>query len=93
MPETRKPIPEITCERMGASAVILSPIVKEDGFPEYDGIKEVCATPATDIRIFGKKATRLNRRLGVVLCNAPLGSDMDALRDKTKALAASIKVH
>ncbi len=87
------PIPEITCERMGASAVILSPIVKEDGFPEYDGIKEVCATPATDIRIFGKKATRLNRRLGVVLCNAPLGSDMDALRDKTKALAASIKVH
>lgn len=85
------PIPEITQEKMGASAVILSPIVK-DTVPEFVGIENVCSNKNTDIRIFGKMANRLNRRLGVVLCNAPLGSDMDELRDKTKALAASIEV-
>lgn len=87
------PIPEITCEKMGASAVILSPIVKEEGWPEYEGIEKVCEASNTDLRIFGKKATRLNRRLGVVLCNAPLGSDMNSLREKAKALAAEVKVH
>lgn len=87
------PIPEIKCEKMGASAVILSPIVKDSGWPEYEGIDKVCAAKDTDIRIFGKMATRLNRRLGVVLCNAPLGSDMDTLRDKTKRLAETVKVH
>ena len=33
-----------------------------------------------------------NRRMGVVLCYAPVGSDLDALRDKAKALAAKVEV-
>lgn len=85
------PIPEISQYRMGASAVVLSPIVKND-YPEYKGIDKVCESPDTDIRIFGKKATRLNRRLAVVVCSAPLGSDMDALRNKTKHLASLVEV-
>ena len=36
----------------------------------------------TYLRIFGKPTTRVNRRMGVVLCYAPLDSDLDALRDK-----------
>ncbi len=86
------PIPEITCEKMGASAVILSPMAN-GGWPRYEGIDKVCSSKGTDIRIFGKQATRINRRLGVVLCNAPLGSCMDELRDKAKALAGEVKVY
>ena len=44
----------------------------------------------TYLRIFGKPSTRVNRRMGVVLCYAPLGSDLDALRDKAKRLAATV---
>lgn len=85
------PIPEIAQYRMGASAVVLSPIVKDD-YPEYDGLDKVCENTDTDVRIFGKKATKLNRRLAVVVCNAPLDSDLDALRDKAKHLASLIEV-
>ncbi len=85
------PIPEISQYRMGASAVVLSPIVKDD-YPEYEGLDKVCENTDTDVRIFGKKATRLNRRLAVVVCNAPLDSDLDALRDKAKHLASLIEV-
>ena len=45
------------------------------------------------MRIFGKPTTRVNRRMGVVLCYAPLGSDLDALRDKTKSIAARVEVY
>lgn len=85
------PIPEISQYRMGASAVVLSPIVKDD-YPEYEGLDKVCENTDTDVRIFGKKATKLNRRLAVVVCNAPLDSDLDALRDKAKHLASLIEV-
>lgn len=85
------PIPEIAQYRMGASAVVLSPIVKDD-YPEYEGLDKVCENTDTDVRIFGKKATKLNRRLAVVVCNAPLDSDLDALRDKAKHLASLIEV-
>lgn len=85
------PIPEISQYRMGASAVVLSTIVKDD-YPEYEGLDKVCENTDTDVRIFGKKATKLNRRLAVVVCNAPLDSDLDALRDKAKHLASLIEV-
>ena len=75
------PIPEIEQYRMGASAVILSPIASQEQ-PRYRGVEEAVAEPDTDIRIFGKPYTKVNRRMGVVVCNAPNGSDMDALRDK-----------
>ena len=47
------PIPEITQERMGASAVILSE-VESHGAPKYSGEEEVCAATNTYLRIFGK---------------------------------------
>ena len=86
------PIPEIEQYRMGASAVILSPIASKEQ-PHYRGLAEAVAEADTDIRIFGKPYTKVNRRMGVVVCNAPNGSDMDALREKCKAAAAKVEVY
>ncbi len=84
------PIPAVTFERMGASAVILSPIATSES-PVYEGIDAaVAADPQTDIRIFGKPAARINRRMGVVVSYAPLGSDLLALRERTKAAAEKV---
>ena len=78
-------------ERIGASAVILSPIASQER-PQYRGLEEVTREEDTYLRIFGKPFTRVNRRMGVVLCYAPLGSDLDALRDKTKRIAEKVEV-
>lgn len=85
------PIPGIKLERAGASAVILSPIAGAEQ-PVYRGIEEVAAAEDTYIRIFGKPTTRLNRRMGVVLCYGPTDTDLDVLRDKAKALAAKVEI-
>lgn len=86
------PIPCIKLERVGVSAVVLSTIASEEQ-PRYKGVEKVCAEEDTYLRLFGKPYTRINRRMGVVLCYAPLGSDMDVLRDKAKRIAAEIEVY
>ncbi len=86
----RLPIPEITQERQGASAVILSPV--ETHNPQYEGMEDVCAAERTYLRIFGKPEAHVGRRMGVVVCWDKLGASQDALRDKCKSLAARVKV-
>lgn len=86
------PIPRITLEHTGASAVILSPIASREQ-PRYRGEEEVCREENTDLRIFGKPSTKLNRRMGVVVRYDALDADLDALRDKTKAAAAKVEVY
>ncbi len=83
------PIPSIDQDKYGASAVILSPIAGADHL-EYPGVEAALAEPHTDIRIFGKPATRVGRRLGVMLCYGAVGSDIDSLRTKCKTLAAKV---
>ena len=85
------PIPCIKPLRIGASAVILSPIASTEQ-PRYRGIEQTCEEDA-DIRIFGKPTTRVGRRMGVVVCNGPLDADLDALRDKAKRLAYYVEVY
>ncbi len=86
------PIPEITFERMGASAVILADEASQLE-PDYEGIEAALADdPRTDIRIFGKPTARKNRRMGVVVGYAPHGSNLDELRNRVKAAAAKVKV-
>ncbi len=86
------PIPAVTFERMGASAVILAD-APSAAAPHYEGIEAALAdNPATDIRIFGKPSARVNRRMGVVVGYEPLGSDLDTLRDRVKAAAAKVRV-
>ena len=84
------PIPEITQERQGASAVILSPV--DTNAPQYDGMEDVCAAQRTYLRIFGKPEAYVGRRMGVVVCWDDLSASQDALRDKCKALAAKVTV-
>lgn len=85
------PIPCIKPLRIGASAVILSPIASQEP-PHYKGIELTCEEDA-DIRIFGKPTTRVNRRMGVVVCHDALDGDLEALRDKAKRLASYVEVY
>ena len=85
------PIPCVKPLRIGASAVILSPIASEEQ-PQYRGLERTCEEDA-DLRIFGKPTTRVNRRMGVVVCNGPLDADLDAVRDKAKRLASYVEVY
>ena len=84
------PIPEITQERQGASAVILSEVETQQ--PDYDGMADVCAAERTYLRIFGKPEAHVGRRMGVVVCWDSLEADQTALRDKCKSLAAKVSV-
>lgn len=84
------PIPEITLERQGASAVILSEVETE--CPEYEGMEQVCAATQTYLRIFGKPVAHVGRRMGVVVCWNNVNASQEELRDKCKQLAAQVKV-
>lgn len=84
------PIPEITLERQGASAVILSEV--ETGKPDYEGMEQVCAATQTYLRIFGKPVAHVGRRMGVVVCWNDVNASQEELRDKCKQLAAQVKV-
>lgn len=84
------PIPEITQERMGVSAVILSDV--ESDHPQYCGEDDVCAATQTYLRIFGKPVAHIGRRMGVVVCWDKLDADQNALRDKCKMLASKVKI-
>ena len=84
------PIPEITQERAGASAVILSEVTSDN--PGFEGLEKVCEAKNTYLRIFGKPTTYPHRRMGVVVCYDKPDADTDKLRDKCKSLAASVKV-
>lgn len=84
------PIPEITQERQGASAVILSEV--ETTTPDYEGVEQVCAATQTYLRIFGKPEAHVGRRMGVVVCWDNLDASQEALRDKCKSLAEKVSV-
>ena len=84
------PIPEITLERQGASAVILSEVETE--CPVYEGMEQVCAATQTYLRIFGKPVAHVGRRMGVVVCWNDVNASQEELRDKCKQLAAQVKV-
>ena len=85
------PIPNITLEKAGASAVILADKASEVA-PCYEGVEDAIDLPNTDIRIFGKIANREHRRMGVVLTYGPIGTSLEDLRTKCKAQAAKVKI-
>jgi len=85
------PIPEITLERVGASAVVLAS--KEGTNPIYTGVEDAISSPQTDIRIFGKPTTRSYRRMAVTLAYDKIGSDVHKVKEKAIANAKKVKVH
>ena len=84
------PIPEITLERAGASAVILADS-ESDQFT-IDGVDDALKTPNTDVRIFGKPTTRKYRRMAVALTYDHSSADTTLLRKRAMETAAKVKV-
>jgi phosphoribosylglycinamide formyltransferase 2 len=84
------PIPAITLERAGASAVILAD--KDGDMPQYTGLEKAMAYPKSDVRIFGKPFTRPYRRMAVALAYDSLGSDVNEIKQKAIAIAKEITV-
>jgi phosphoribosylglycinamide formyltransferase 2 len=85
------PIPEITLERTGASAVILATDLSDA--PSYSGIAESILEAKTDIRIFGKPTTRPYRRMAVGLAYDAVGVSTDSVRARARRVAASVTVN
>jgi phosphoribosylglycinamide formyltransferase 2 (EC 2.1.2.-) len=84
------PIPEITLERAGASAVVLANKSAEQF--SIIGIDAALAEKQTDVRIFGKPTTRPFRRMAVALAYDSIDTDINALRRKANAAADKIQI-
>ncbi|MCX7744294.1 MAG: formate-dependent phosphoribosylglycinamide formyltransferase [Flavobacteriales bacterium] len=85
------PIPEITLERIGASAVILANVHGKN--PVYLGMQEALKSSKTDVKIFGKPTTRPYRRMGVALAYDHLGNDVKKVVQKAIDTAQKIKIY
>ncbi len=84
------PIPEITLERVGASAVILAHT--EGTHPTYKGIEKAMDNKLSDVRIFGKPTTRPYRRMAVALTFDKIGSDVNVVKQRAIEIAKMVKV-
>ncbi len=84
------PIPQITLEKNGASAVVLAQ--KESADFEIIGLENVLKNKNTDVRVFGKPSTRPYRRMAVVLCNGTVSEDVDTIKNNAIAYAKNISI-
>ena len=84
------PIPSITLERAGASAVILADKTSDEF--SITGIEKALEVAQTDVRIFGKPTTRPYRRMGVALAYDHVDADVDALRKKARMASACVHI-
>jgi phosphoribosylglycinamide formyltransferase 2 len=84
------PIPRITIERTGASAVVLAS--QNGSVKRYSGVETVLNNEKTDLRIFNKPTTRPYRRMAVVLTYDHVGADVNAVKQKAIDLAKEIKI-
>lgn len=82
------PIPAIHLEHAGCSAVILSPI-ESDKQLDYN-LTAAYEEDKTYIRIFGKPVAHVGRRMGIALCYDDIDTDIDKLRERTKAVAQAV---
>ncbi|HUM52827.1 MAG TPA: formate-dependent phosphoribosylglycinamide formyltransferase [Chitinophagales bacterium] len=84
------PIPEITLERVGASAVVLAD--KEGIHQAYIGLENAMNQPKSDVRIFGKPATRPYRRMAVALTYDTVNADVNVVKERAIYIAKMITV-
>lgn len=85
------PIPNITRNKSGVSSVILASD-SGNSIPKYIGLDSALKEENTELRIFGKPSTREYRRMGVVLVNDTLESDIELLRKKANDISKSINI-
>lgn len=86
------PIPQITLERVAASAVVLADSESEKQ-PVISGLEEAANITNTDFRVFGKPSTRKYRRMAVGLAYEGLDGSTDSVRKTAKLVADRIKVN
>ena len=83
------PIPEIKLLQNGASAVILAESESTEK-PIFEGLEEAMNTIDSEVRLFGKPATRPYRRMGVTLKYGT--NDVKELVEQAQEMAAKISV-
>jgi phosphoribosylglycinamide formyltransferase 2 len=84
------PIPEITLERHGASAVVLA--TKNSDASIYSGLEEAANYKNADIKLFGKPTTRPYRRMAVALAYDKVDTDIHSIKNRAIEIASKIKV-
>jgi phosphoribosylglycinamide formyltransferase 2 len=84
------PIPAVTLEKAGASAVVLAN--KTANSFTISGLEKALEQTNTDVRIFGKPTTRPFRRMGISLVYDHIDAEMDTLRKKAKTAADCIRI-
>ena len=84
------PIPTITQERIGASAVVLAS--EHSDQPKVTGMETIASEAKSDFRIFGKPSARPQRRMGVVVTYDSLSEDLVSVTERAKELASKLKV-
>lgn len=84
------PIPEITLERYGASAVVLATKSAEKAI--FSGLETASTFDKSDFKIFGKPNTRPYRRMAVALAYDKIGADIKVITDRAVEIASKIKV-
>ena len=84
------PILNVPLLKNGASAVILADNESSE-WPIYEGLEEAAEHQNTDLKIFGKPATRKYRRMGVALANGT--EDCSILVSMAIEVAKKIKVN
>lgn len=84
-------IPEVTLERVAASAVILAKKYSEN--PTYSGMEAAAEIPKSDFKIFGKPTSRPYRRMGVALAYDDKDTPVDTVRALAGKVADKIKVN
>ena len=83
------PIPELKLLRNGASAVILAKSESTET-PVFEGLADAMNTVDSEVRLFGKPATRPYRRMGVTLKYGT--NDVTQLVKQAQEMAAKISV-
>ena len=81
------PIPEISYWGASASAVILADRDSEKF--EIQGVGEALKVKGSEVRLFGKPATRKHRRMGVALAR---GKNIEEARKKARSVAGKVSI-
>tara|TARA_Y100000766_G_C18879499_1_gene592655 strand:+ start:213 stop:1370 length:1158 start_codon:yes stop_codon:yes gene_type:complete len=83
------PIPEVKLLRNGASAVVLAKTESTE-LPVFEGLEDAMNTIDSEVRLFGKPATRPYRRMGVTLKYGT--NDVKELVEQAQEMASKISV-
>ena len=83
------PIPEVKLLRNGASDVVLAKTESTE-LPVFEGLEDAMNTIDSEVRLFGKPATRPYRRMGVTLKYGT--NDVKELVEQAQEMASKISV-